>query len=140
MREDLGTGDNLKRLKRLYQVYKSSYFLYDKRTNSELYQDLITADPYKWDHCELSFSFLHWSLIEQLQNGTIKISDLEESVVEAILYNILPGGETVLHKLCEREEELIKIFQIAHPKEDQIKYHVPFLPNLVGDSPIHKCI
>ena len=35
---------------------------------------------------------------------------------------------------------MIKIFSIAHPNEDTIKYHVPFLPNLSGDTPIHKCI
>lgn len=29
---------------------------------------------------------------------------------------------------------------MAHPKEDVIKFHIPFLPNLEGDTPLHKYI
>lgn len=30
--------------------------------------------------------------------------------------------------------------QIAHPDEETIKYHTPFLPNVLGETPLHRCI
>lgn len=30
------------------------------------------------------------------------------------------------------------LFKEAH-KNDAIRFHVPFLPNIMGESPIHKC-
>jgi hypothetical protein len=54
----------------------------------------------------------------------------------------LPGGNSVLHKLADNETELISLFKISHPNLDNPEptYHVPFLPNLKGETPIHKCI
>jgi hypothetical protein len=82
LRSDLTTNQVLQRLKRKYQTYKTSYFLNNKRLNSELYEDLLTVDPIKFDYSEHSFTFLHWSLIEQLHRGQLKIEELEEPVVE----------------------------------------------------------
>lgn len=45
----------------------------------------------------------------------------------------------MLHLLVSREKELINIFRRAH-EDDNIKYHVPFVPNIIGESPIHKCL
>jgi hypothetical protein len=46
-------------------------------------------------------------MVEQIQKGELKVQDLEDEVVECLLYNFLPGGNTILHKLAEQEEELI---------------------------------
>lgn len=71
--------------------------------------------------------------------GKLTINDLEDSVIEELLYNILPGGNTVLHLLSNKEKELIRIFEVAH-QGDKIHFHVPFLPNIAGESPIHKSL
>jgi hypothetical protein len=52
---------------------------------------------------EHSFTFLHWSIIEQILKRKVKIKNLEDPVIEQLLYNILPGGNTVLHLLCTHE-------------------------------------
>ena len=41
--------------------------------------------------------------------------------------------------LCKQESELMDIFNICHV-DDEIKYEVPFVPNLNGDTAIHLCI
>lgn len=59
-----------------------------------------------------------------------------------MLYNILPNGDTILHKLHKKQELLAKICDIAHPNKEnraEIKFHIPFLKNLEHKSPIHMC-
>jgi hypothetical protein len=75
----------------------------------------------------------------------MKVDDLEEEVFTNLLYNVLPGGNTVLHKLAaDKEEELLAVFRRSHPnileEGSEPSIHVPFLPNLVGKTPIHICI
>ena len=41
------------------------------------------------------------SLIEQLQKGLISIDDIADELFESLLFNILPGGDTVMHRLCK---------------------------------------
>ena len=48
----------------------------------------------------------------------MKVSELETDVVQQLLYNILPGGNTVLHKLADIETELITLFEVSHPDLD----------------------
>jgi len=60
----------LQRLKAKYQAYKSSQYL-DKKSREMLYQTLFTVDYGLDDHkgrytADLSFSFLHWNLMEKL--------------------------------------------------------------------------
>lgn len=45
----------------------------------------------------MSFTFLHWCLIEQLKSGKLKVEHLDKEIIELIFYNILPHGNTVLH-------------------------------------------
>lgn len=139
-RPTITTNDITKRIKRKYQTYKTAYFLKGKRSDSDLYQELLTIDQGLLEFNDLSFTFFHWSLIEQLQNGTLKVDDIEPAVLETVLYNILPGGNTVLHKLCESEEQLLRIFAIAHEDESKIKYHVPLIPNLDDKTAVHMCV
>lgn len=35
-------------------------------------------------------------------------------------YNILPGGNTILHKLHNNGDNILKIFKIAHPNEEVV--------------------
>ena len=49
-----------------------------------------------------------------------------------------------MHQLAKRPKEIIKIFKVSHPEADDKnpdpKYHVPFLPNFLGKSPLHNLI
>ena len=38
-------------------------------------------------------------------------------MIEELLYNILPGGNTVLHLLGNKEKQMMKIFSEAHKDE-----------------------
>ena len=78
---------------------------------------MLTVDKYNYYYFEHSFTFLHWSLIDQILKKQIKIKDLEDPVIEELLYNILPGGNTVLHLLCSIEKELIRLFEESHRDE-----------------------
>ena len=61
--------DVVERLKRKYQDYKAAYYLDKKRDPHSLYKELFTVD-YQIDDTEgrfvadLSFTFLHWKLME----------------------------------------------------------------------------
>lgn len=47
-----------------------------------------------------SFTFLHWSIIEQIQKRELSIEDVDEDIFKTLLFNILPGGDTIIHRLC----------------------------------------
>lgn len=55
-------------------------------------------------------------------------------------YNILPGGNTILHKLYKQGPFIKYIFMTSQPDEEdisKIKFHVPFILNLDHLSPMH---
>jgi hypothetical protein len=81
-REQIEERDVLSRLKRVYQQYKTSYNLFKRRSSTELYQDMITVEPFNWNFNINSFTFLHWSILEQIQDGWLEIADLEKEVLE----------------------------------------------------------
>lgn len=56
----------------------------------------------------------------------IKLKEIQPEMVEQMIYNILPGGNTILHKMYKSQEKIAKIFKICHT-DDGIKYHLPFL-------------
>lgn len=131
-----------------YSMYKSSYYLEGHRNGLRLYQDLISvifpdyAGSYNIGYTGYSFSFLHWSIVEQICKGEINIDDLDENTVKEMMYSIFPGGNTLLHKFAEYEQDddLRSILKIAHTQtgsEIKIKYHVPLLPNFNGDTCLH---
>lgn len=75
----LSNVDILSLYKRKYQDYKSGFYLENKRDNYGL--KLITLRPcivgvgrMEKYVTQMSFTFLHWRLIEQLEEGKIKIS------------------------------------------------------------------
>ena len=49
---------------------------------------------------DLSFSYLHWNLMEKLESGQITIDQIDTNQFTKLIYNILPGGETVFHRLA----------------------------------------
>jgi len=81
--------------------------------------------------------------IEQIQRGELRISDLQPEVLCQLVYNILPGGNTVLQRLAhDNESELIALFKILHPdfEDPNPKIHIPFIPNqkkVVSNSQMH---
>lgn len=61
--------DVVARLKRKYQDYKAAYYLEKKRDPHALYKELFTVDYTIGDTegrfvADLSFTFLHWKLME----------------------------------------------------------------------------
>ena len=139
-------ADCLRTLKKRYQYYKSGYNMMKViDPNYNHYQDIFSLD-YRIDNCkgqfevDMSFSYLHWSLIEQLLSGKITVDSLDEDVIEMIFYNILPHGNTVLHIVHDNGELMLQLLQAAHSDpEDRSKpvIHIPFLKNIEGQSPIH---
>ncbi|CDW79381.1 UNKNOWN [Stylonychia lemnae] len=123
-----------------YQNYKGLYNLECKQSQEQMIPLMFITDQAYSKRSIAPFTFAHWSLIEQLQQGKLKVEELQENVVREILYNILPGGNTVLHLLCDQHEELTKLLYLAHPQGKEIKFHMPFISNLDGESPIHICL
>ena len=138
------TFDSYERLKRKYQHYKSAYYLDKKRDPQALYQVLNTVDynvQYTAERfvADLSFTFLHWNLMEQLENEEIDADQIDNEQVQRLIYNILPGGETFLHKLADKSDVIETIMDICHPNAEdrsEITYEVPFLVNFEGKSPM----
>ena len=79
---------------------------------------------------DMSFTFLHWRIIEQLEQKKLLMDEIDDSQIEILCYNILPGGDTILHELSANGIFIKKIFEIAHPNEEDIsetKFHIPFI-------------
>jgi hypothetical protein len=79
---------------------------------------------------DTSFTFLHWKIMEQMEQMNLSIDLIDDKQIELLCYNILPGGNTVLHKLSMQGELIKKIFSIAQPNEEDksdIKIHIPFI-------------
>jgi hypothetical protein len=78
----LEAKDTLGRLIRKYQAYKTIYFLENKTDPLSLYEELFTVD-FRLGECkdryisDLSFSFLHWNLMEQLESGKLSVTDID---------------------------------------------------------------
>lgn len=76
------TFNTLERLKRKYQQYKSAYYLDKKTDANSLYNVLHTVD-FNVDStreryvADLSFTFLHWNLIEQLEKELISPDQID---------------------------------------------------------------
>lgn len=73
-------------------------------TLDDLLYELFHRDVVNSQYAEASLTFVHWSLINQLKNDIITLDDLSPKVVETLLYNILPGGNTLLHALVDKKD------------------------------------
>jgi hypothetical protein len=105
----------LSRLKRKYQKYKTAFYLEKKNLDYQLYSELYTVD-YQIDNgtgmhmADQSFTFLHWKLMEQLNSKELDLADIDDACLEIMVYNIIPGGNTILHKLCTNGDNITQIF------------------------------
>lgn len=141
----LEVSDTLNRLKVKYQAYKSAYFL-EKRRKNDIYNRIFTVDytldSYKGRYvADLSFTFLHWNLMEKLKNRTIQVSQIDKNSFQKLIYNILPSGTTVFHYLSEKGNIMTEILKVCHPNPSRkelatIETHIPYLENFDDKSPI----
>lgn len=119
------------RLKRKYQNYKGSYYLEAKRDPFSLYPDLFTVD-YQLDDCrslhvaDMSFTFLHWKIIEEINENPKYIDLIDNQQMELLCFNILPGGDTILHKLFKLGEVIAYIYKTAQPNEEDVSKDMAF--------------
>lgn len=86
-----------------------------------------------------SWSFFHWSIIEQIAANTLDIEDLSDKILEELLYCIFPGGNTALHYLVKNPSALNYLLDKAHKEKTEINWFVPILPNFKGETPLHIC-
>jgi hypothetical protein len=77
-----------------------------------------------------------------LESKNLSIHDIDDLQIELLCYNIIPGGDTILHKLANEEETIRQIFMTAHPNDEKLSemhFHIPFIQNLKQKSPMHIC-
>jgi hypothetical protein len=48
--------------------------------------------------------------MEQLDSKELDLADIDDACLEIMVYNIIPGGNTILHKLCTNGDYITKIF------------------------------
>lgn len=140
------------RLMRKCQSYKSAQ-VFDpvEQPNYEInmYEHMFTIDfeasaqITKKFASDLSFSYITWRNIEQLEQEEISIHDLDDETIKQISFTILPQGRTVLHELYNLPDAIESIFQKALEDLDDIrslKYSIPYLSDLQDDCPIVLCL
>jgi len=68
------------------------------------------------------------------------VGHIDSALIELMFYNILPGGDTIMHKLHTKGDLMEQLLKVAHPyPDDRSKplIHIPILPNFIGKSSIH---
>ena len=43
-------------------------------------------------YSSLSFTYLHWAIVEQVTSGNLELQDLDEETLKVLQFNILPNG------------------------------------------------
>ena len=89
-------------------------------------------------------------MIEQIGQKRLSIGSLKKQFVSQLVFTILPNQETILHYLNDNFVELenfLKVITedkatslIIQKKTEHITLDIndiPFLPNLVGNTPLH---
>jgi hypothetical protein len=69
------------------------------------------------------------------------VNQINLEQLKCLIYNIFPGGDTVLHKLKDHALLLEKLFSACHKYSDEEKrlkarLHLPFVKNFKGQSPM----
>lgn len=89
-------------LERKYRLYKSAYQLHNERDPIKLYQLLINVDSDYYNTTNLSFTYLHWKIIEQIEKGEVEVDKIDDDILKTLVFNILPGGNTLIHRVCSK--------------------------------------
>jgi hypothetical protein len=95
----------LQNLVRKCQIYKTEYFLFGQRDNLKLQNQLLEPEIRYMQYTSLSFTFLDWTLMEQVCAGKINIASLNDNIIRRMLYNIYPGGNTIIHNLIQDDQQ-----------------------------------
>lgn len=79
--------------------------------------------------------------MEKLKNKTIQVSQIDKNSFQKLIYNILPGGTTLLHYLKDDGNKMAEILKVCHPNPSRkelatIETHIPFLENFEDKSPM----
>lgn len=101
---------------------------------------MFAVDDNDMQYVDHSFAFVFLNIMEQLLNGLITFEDLDPLMVETLLFNIFPGGNTILHALHKRERLTRRLIEIAYPTVDDevtIKYYAPIIPNFKKETCLH---
>jgi len=89
------------------------FYLHGLRDKTTIYNTLFSVcalnedkEPNEKPFIDMSFTYLNWNVIEQLAKKKINIEDISQSQLEQIIFNILPGCETVLHRVWKESDVL----------------------------------
>ncbi|CDW88905.1 wd-40 repeat protein [Stylonychia lemnae] len=126
--------------KRIYQDYKSKQFLFKDTPRSEFNQLLFQQDFEQFDHFSHSFTLLNWNIAESCQNDDLKLKDVSDGLIEGSLYAIFPGGNTFLHYISEKPDEIETLLNKCHPELKSIKYHIPIILNGLNETVLSKAV
>ena len=93
----------------------------------------------------MSFSYVSWRSIEQLESGQLKISDLDHDAIKKINLTILPKCQTAFHKLYEKSDIIETLYDNAVQvvdNEKKVKYSIPYVVSQEDppQDPIKLCI
>jgi len=142
--------DVLERLKESVNLYKRSYYVLNKRDPESLHESMFVidytdsfTDDLKRCRLHLSFTFLHWRIMEQLLTKEESIDAIDKQTFECLLLNILPTGQSVLHYSHKRPDIIQAIFKRLHNNPDnpsEISFMVPFMQDVNGKSPLDFCL
>lgn len=134
------------------QNYKSAQLLRDPNDENEpcsMYEQMFTVDLGSTAESsnnkffsDLSFSFLAWRLIERIETGDLAVQDLDDNMVMQLIFTILPGGDTLFHRLMYLSEvetlEIVSNMCLKQEKseETELIYSFPYFQNMKGQCPI----
>lgn len=115
-KSDLNNKDVKRRLVRKYQEYKSNYHLFKRDSMDTMLPYLFTVENgYHETHYErklcasLPFTYLDWVLMCEISEKKIKIQ-AAEAKLDIVSFNILPNGETLLHKVNHDDDLVRELF------------------------------
>lgn len=95
---------------------------------------------------DLSFSFLTWRTIERIEAGEVAVQDLDDETVMQLIFTILPGGDTLFHRLMTLGEvdtlEYVanKCLKSEQGEATSLIYSFPYLRNQQGLCPVGQAL
>ncbi|CDW75601.1 wd-40 repeat protein [Stylonychia lemnae] len=124
------------RLQVQYQNYVSSCRFSKDLSFYDIQKVLFNFDQDRIQYYQHSFTYISWSLIEQIQNGSLPVEMITQKQLETLTLNILPNGNTIFHVLSEKPHELVKLMRACH-NETEIIHHMPMIYNYQKMTPMH---